>query len=99
PARSSTLSLHDALPISQLFRHYAGGNCPRRRRAARANSLVCGGCDFGDTSDSCFLPRECPMPVRSPQLTSMIALGACLLILISTDRKSTRLNSSHLGIS
>ena len=24
------------------------------------------------------------MPVRSPQLTSMIALGACLLILIST---------------
>jgi len=36
--------------------HLAGGNCPRRRRAARANSLMCGGCDFGDTSDSCFCP-------------------------------------------
>jgi hypothetical protein len=44
---------------------------------------MCGGCDFGDTSHS-LLPSECPMPVRSPQLTSMIAVGACLLVLITS---------------
>jgi len=44
---------------------------------------MCGGCDFGDTSGS-LLPSECPMPVRSPQLTSTIAVGACLLVLITS---------------
>jgi len=42
---------------------------------------MCGGCDFGDTH---------PMPVRSPQLTSLIALGACLIALItSTAARAT----------
>src|SRR5438045_8121194 len=50
----STLSLHDALPISSRRR-------PRRRSAGAA-------------------PRACAAPPRR-------------------DRKSTRLNSSHLGIS
>src|ERR1700704_5269190 len=40
---------------------------------------MCGGCNFGDTSDSCSA-----LGVPDAGSSSMIALGACLLILIST---------------
>src|SRR2546426_12687071 len=61
-----TLSLHDALPISQASGGCGSGRCRRRRRSARG---------------SLYGGRE---PLRS---------------LYGGDRKSTRLNSSHLVIS
>src|SRR5205814_9728850 len=67
PTETSTLSLHDALPISRLHDH-------RRRRgeAARARDL-----------HRSLAGRE-----RDDHA-----------VLVHADRKSTRLNSSHLGIS
>jgi hypothetical protein len=51
---------------------------------------MCGGCEFGDICDS-LLPRECPMPVRSPPLTTLIALGA--LFLLTPDAARTQLRA------
>src|SRR5258705_6158922 len=68
-----TLSLHDALPISDLS--------PMRPRAVAASRCTCG----SDDRSSC----------RSADAasTSRCNPAEC------ADRKSTRLNSSHLGIS
>src|SRR5205814_8600287 len=72
-AALSTLSLHDALPIS------AEDLLPRiaRRRPARAHGLD-------------------PTAELAERARRLRARGAHLVV---EDRKSTRLNSSHLGIS
>src|SRR3989442_4729513 len=69
PPRSTLLSLHDALPISQSGRH----------RSGLLHPLCRGGVPF--------LKGENDVGVPSHRLS------------VTTDRKSTRLNSSHVRIS
>src|SRR5205814_9117175 len=82
PPATSTLSLHDALPISQ-----AGAVARRQgRQASRASP-----CPAIERSRR-RAQRRPRRPERAPRLPA--AAGAAV-----GDRKSTRLNSSHLGIS
>src|SRR5207253_6473607 len=78
-----TLSLHDALPISQPVRP--------SEIADRLNRTLS------------QASRRMPRPVRRKTLVLVLALGAALALAAvastRTDRKSTRLNSSHVAIS
>src|SRR5205814_4605955 len=91
PPHIPTLSLPDALPISLGFEGYADlrlGIAGETGRAARTG---------GWTDD---IGREIqPTDPLERVLGQIMAADTRAMICPSTDRKSTRLNSSHLGIS
>src|SRR5205814_6029086 len=86
--RTSPLSLHDALPICRGAAARAAR--PRARPHSKSVRLVLG------------LDSRCPhreaLTCRLPPLTHW-SLSCATAPRRSADRKSTRLNSSHLGIS
>src|SRR5437763_13543109 len=89
PTEIYTLSLHDALPISFRTDRPPG----KRRRPARFGDILVvtepiGPCDVSNRRHFC--------PARSVHLTRPRRFPAPSL---SSDRKSTRLNSSHRCIS
>src|SRR5690606_41293360 len=84
PTQISTLSLHDALPISLARVRGGGGRGLRRRRRHHGES--------GQRRHAALeLQRASPGHRRRPELQAQ-RLG-------QRDRKSTRLNSSHVKIS
>src|SRR5207249_11086513 len=96
PPHLSTLSLHDALPIYPrcLKRWPAACVGPRRRfvepfRAPRRTGPI-GGDGFGWTCSASTSPPRTPSSARG---TRTAPPGK------RADRKSTRLNSSHVSIS
>src|SRR5262245_64185356 len=78
-----TLSLHDALPI-----------CPSRSTVTCACSQPPVGTEEDGPKPQISTYMARPRPTRRPS-----ALAASRSAFSSLDRKSTRLNSSHLGIS
>src|SRR5205814_9584186 len=95
PTRTDPLSLHDALPISGI----AAGHRPHRRRRAadrRFRELRGMGVAGGLVGN-----RAQPEPLGSIEARAFdAAVVECQALgLAVLDRKSTRLNSSHLGIS
>src|SRR5207253_5188738 len=93
PPPLSPLSLHDALPISQvLVRHrvvVAGDEAEARFLDARAVAAQERGLD--DRREHRALVHESLDPVQDRL--------ALLRVELARDRKSTRLNSSHVAIS
>src|SRR5207253_10147213 len=90
-----TLSLHDALPIS-------AASSPRTRRSSSPGSRHDGGLHeappAGHARDGALLGGRAPPPAGRaalPRLRHPSLPGARPL----QDRKSTRLNSSHVAIS
>src|SRR5205814_9929623 len=85
PRLSSTLSLHDALPISLTTTALVGG-CRYRPTTSWILASACGSVVNLKvvTRWGC---RACACQIR------------CTVLCETPDRKSTRLNSSHLGIS
>src|SRR5690606_40541773 len=79
PPDSSTLSLHDALPIS-----VCGEERPPEREIAQAIVIPIG--HIENVSESVTMRGGCP-PYPHPTASAV------------RDRKSTRLNSSHVKIS
>src|SRR5699024_12667825 len=76
PTLTSTLSLHDALPILPA-------HCGRRRPPTAPSSRRC--------------RRD--LPEQEPAMTEHVAITLVPTIVTRRDRKSTRLNSSHVSIS
>src|SRR5205814_10387702 len=98
PPRTSTLSLHDALPIYPADperAHDQEGVAPRARLLLRNqgddNERRDDGADGGAALEDAVAQR--PLGRRQDALHRPQSAGPV------TDRKSTRLNSSHLGIS
>src|SRR5205814_9278167 len=96
PSLFRPLSLHDALPISNgcWQPDSSSGRLLPPRRGSSAASLFCSPhASFSEPAN-----RSCTLliPRSSPAISRKIS--AVLPIPLS-DRKSTRLNSSHLGIS
>src|SRR5688500_19390809 len=84
PTPTPTLSLHDALPISE-----------RRREVARPDLV-----DFGHRGKAIGLELHRAARRENPGLRPLAPSAADRLArLAHGDRKSTRLNSSHLVIS
>src|SRR5690606_41849491 len=79
PAPTSTLSLHDALPISDLHHPRGAGDARQGRPARLASSRLRRATPAGRD-----LPPHRPSHPAAP---------------CRADRKSTRLNSSHVKIS
>src|SRR5205814_2547962 len=86
PSDISTLSLHDALPIS-LTDVYCYGLLHHRSRPAEAN------CVYGRARRPSSAPK---LRFNRAERSGECSEGARL---VAVDRKSTRLNSSHLGTS
>src|SRR5690242_12752992 len=93
PTEIYTLSLHDALPISTggrptpRARAAAGGPVPRARRSCRPSHRP-----RGTRRCRCRARPSPPRPRRRPSAAGRSRTPA-------PDRKSTRLNSSHMSIS
>src|SRR5690606_41684785 len=84
PVASSTLSLHDALPICRPG--VAARSGPVGQPGADRSGALRRGGPAGDQR-------------RSPEGPAPAALHHRLVLLLLRDRKSTRLNSSHVKIS
>src|SRR5207253_10993729 len=85
---TSTLSLHDALPISNTEENIAKGMTPQQaRRAARL--------ELGGVEQIRERVRAARMGAWFETLVRDVRFGLRVL----RDRKSTRLNSSHVAIS
>src|SRR5205814_9184942 len=83
---SATLSLHDALPISK-----GGVNTATTRALASSRNT---------TAEWSMVESPPGSSTRSTATPKSAAIGAIERAApVSPDRKSTRLNSSHLGIS
>src|SRR5205814_7201015 len=93
PPRPSPLSLHDALPISPDLLALTGA---RPARVRIASWIV--GCTFASLTGILIAPT---LTLNASLLSALVvqAFGAVAIGLFARDRKSTRLNSSHLGIS
>src|SRR5207249_10352473 len=87
-----TLSLHDALPISIV-----GTDIAQRRWTLTKMVTGTGTLSIEET----FLGPQTlpPPPTRHALFAILIALGVLLHFGTIGDRKSTRLNSSHVSIS
>src|SRR5207253_3870724 len=94
PTQIYTLSLHDALPISQLHRHQVTEVPPIKPHVTeyQLHQLCCPACGMLTRAD---LPCVVAPGGFWPRVHAIVALctGAY------RDRKSTRLNSSHVAIS
>src|SRR5207253_9299147 len=86
PTETSTLSLHDALPI-----FFQKGGTDRRRQKVQLSAVRTGN---QDTVAGIELPR-------SEERDGIRKLPDEFIVrqLVESDRKSTRLNSSHVAIS
>src|SRR5205814_10205668 len=80
-----TLSLHDALPICSL---------PIGLQWSKDGAPLA-----GENTDTLTLPSITPANNGTYQVTATNLAGTTLSSPATLDRKSTRLNSSHLGIS
>src|SRR5205814_10689315 len=89
PTASPPPSLHDALPISHLTVALGGHPPPLILRRD-------GGVD--SVGEPGTLLGALPSPILADSDASL-AVGDSLILYTDGDRKSTRLNSSHLGIS
>src|SRR5699024_11966690 len=87
-----SLSLHDALPICRCL---GPGVRPRLRRRAQECRRGGGG------REEPVRPAVVASAERRPGMTVLLYIIGIVLFLIgiSKDRKSTRLNSSHVSIS
>src|SRR5205814_9313258 len=98
PPHTYTLSLHDALPIYEV--HTQAQASP----PANANDFVelfnksAQAIDISGLVISYRAGGASPNTLTLPAST-VIPAGGYLIIVNGADRKSTRLNSSHLGIS
>src|SRR5690606_42129781 len=99
PSEISTLSLHDALPISTgLLTTKSGARLPsaspglaaRRKRAPQGCGAPCG--------TECRV-YGCYDPPSRPGSTAALSVAGGHRLVAPADRKSTRLNSSHVKIS
>src|SRR5439155_19739859 len=99
PAVLSTLSLHDALPISEaLHAAVPGGSAERAGGGPHRVRHGCGKADQSDRGDrACETGRLESAP--APDLRSRGEEGGRPGGSAPQDRKSTRLNSSHVPIS
>src|SRR5437868_9478560 len=88
PTEIYTLSLHDALPISSLLRSRWRRRCLSEQRHRQ----------FLDRGAGRYARQD---RVRNQQCASRIGFGGSIGVLrfLRSDRKSTRLNSSHVSIS
>src|SRR5204863_8474230 len=85
--QSYTLSLHDALPISENHHRRKDSNRPHELRRSRR-------------LDGARAALSARASLRRLELVQPVAVGADgLRAKCSSDRKSTRLNSSHVEIS
>src|SRR5690606_40594054 len=84
PTRTYTLSLHDALPIYSTGQACRDGVHCGREPGARVGRCVAG---------------QCVPQVREVVLAGGDRAGGDAGQLVAQDRKSTRLNSSHVKIS
>src|SRR5699024_11490566 len=91
---TSTLSLHDALPIFRV---------PREGEARRAGVFVVKpqpfGCQCLCLAHTGHLGRDFELLIVLAVLFVVVRIGDALCHHTSGDRKSTRLNSSHVSIS
>src|SRR5690606_40123271 len=95
PSAISTLSLHDALPISERGRHHRDPGSDVAPEPSRAR-------DPPDPDRAGRLAAAAGRTLRPHQVTSGSGppmTGSSLVAGSRTDRKSTRLNSSHVKIS
>src|SRR5205814_10424208 len=97
PPPLSSLSLHDALPISapaqsasRFTRHFALGQYHAAFRLLQRRSSLAEPYPYRIVHRRCWVLRVRDLASRR------VALARCCY---HPDRKSTRLNSSHLGIS
>src|SRR5205814_8854926 len=95
PTSLITFSLHDALPISQGGRSILGDNPPSDHGGHAAR--VSGPCALAGR------PRLCAPARAAAHVKGLRRFARCVdrppACYGERDRKSTRLNSSHLGIS
>src|SRR5206468_12133441 len=89
PTETHTLSLHDALPISSSERARRFSRRERRRTAKIAAESVAATAD----------PISMPSRVLRPKISFAASPARTAVRAVPTDRKSTRLNSSHDQIS
>src|SRR5690606_42156634 len=93
-----TLSLHDALPISQTVRDYLGGmGLLLRRREVWTLAIMSGFRSITHSGLLAFLPLYLADVLKVNPF--MMGLALTLLQVGGADRKSPRLNSSHVKIS
>src|SRR5207249_6678154 len=90
--RPYTLSLHDALPICALCE-------PLQREESRGPAAVLGPLRQGHVASDDCEERSRDRGVRLPRRHHRSLAGAHQRRLRTVDRKSTRLNSSHVSIS
>src|SRR5207249_11360819 len=93
PTATSPLSLHDALPISQ---HRAAAAAPGRlgHAAGPADRARAAGGAYGRAADGTHPATPVARALRSHAARRSEGAGRARV-----DRKSTRLNSSHVSIS
>src|SRR5262245_64210485 len=91
PTQDSTLSLHDALPTSAR-QHVETSSTARFKPHSRFLHHA----ETGSGQRSS--PRDCCTTIHAP-CSARPAMIAATMTSGHPDRKSTRLNSSHLGIS
>src|SRR5205807_9483867 len=94
PPATHPLSLHDALPISLGLAIVSAAACARTTTSS-AGSI--GPTPMGSTMSVAAPSPDPRVGLRAGQFDE--AEAAWNIRLLSTDRKSTRLNSSHLVIS
>src|SRR5699024_12744657 len=95
PTYTSTLSLHDALPISYLFLPKAGGRAARGPGWSHFSRWIwpSRGTAFSSPLTAEMKPITAQIKQKMPHSQPMQGIK------LSRDRKSTRLNSSHVSIS
>src|SRR5690606_42006960 len=99
PPETSTLSLHDALPISARLAvgssTEAGASATLSTVAARV-CKACGAAHFRDDRNGC---HACGASLGTAQMINDLYRIENVDTYPTLDRKSTRLNSSHVKIS
>src|SRR5690606_42157524 len=94
----NTPSLHDARPISAGRRDQPGRGGARQARSGTAQGR---GLSNGN-AQGCLAGRDAPAPAALPAERSLLRAPAEVALAPAghlSDRKSTRLNSSHVKIS
>src|SRR5690606_41946356 len=97
--QTKTLSLHDALPISRLRRAIGSNRSGWEATPTPEGRNDIANSPLPNSGDAAYNPAHTFQEhLRLCASLDLRASGYCLRALSSPDRKSTRLNSSHVKI-